>query len=252
MEKKILTYYKEYKQFIEEENMPEIALFNVDSSDARKTLAYTKVEFLKMPIVPVYYKSKLFSYHEQFYRSILFHEFTHIYDSHIFFKEENFNDFLLLMRTFSEYHAAQIELASQLEIARYSDIANKFQTNKTMVYNNEKCNIQDYLLFTLSEVAKVLDSNAHTFKLLNDYEFNILYVNTETQLFYYLGKIDLCKKYGKDKIYDLLLENHCEEFKQDILKIHQMVANKDYLLEHIDEMHNVMQAFQHHFFEYYK
>lgn len=252
MEKKILTYYNEYKQFVEETNLPEITLLNANNLNTRKTLAYTKAEFLRMPIVPIYYTDKLFSYPEQFYKSILFHEFTHIYDAHIFFKEKEFNDFILLMRTFSEYHAAQIELASQLKIEKYSDIVNKFQTKNIMMYRNEKCNIQNYLLFTLSEVTQVLDSNTHAFKLLNDNEFNTLFVNTETQLFYYLGKIDLCKKYGKNKIYDLLLDNHCNEFKQDILKIHSMVSNKNYLLEHINEMHDTMQSFQEHFFEYYK
>lgn len=114
MEKKILTYYNEYKQFVEETNLPEITLLNANNLNTRKTLAYTKAEFLRMPIVPIYYTDKLFSYPEQFYKSILFHEFTHIYDAHIFFKEKEFNDFILLMRTFSEYHAAQIELASSL------------------------------------------------------------------------------------------------------------------------------------------
>lgn len=57
----------------------------------------------------------LFSYNDQYIKSILFHEFTHIYDTNITFKEIINNENLIsAINAYTEYHASQIEILSNI------------------------------------------------------------------------------------------------------------------------------------------
>lgn len=76
MVNKIQNFYNEYKVFINRREMPKIVP-NFDMSDSiLDSLAYIDRDDIRGENIPIYINTNLFKYPKQYYKSILFHEFT--------------------------------------------------------------------------------------------------------------------------------------------------------------------------------
>ena len=210
-----------------------------------------KSEFVHQNPIPVYYDSKLFKYEEKFYRSILYHEFTHIYDIHVGFKNIKDKDvFTLLTSTYSEYHASQIELLSQIDCDSMSNAIDKFDLTSNVIYKDEYLDLNQYIIIPLADFTSVLNNNRKEYKNLSEYEFDKQYVNVEKNIMYYLGKYDTCKSVSSRTIFNLLKKN-CPIFVDDIERIHIILKNKEPIYNKIDELKNSVSNFQNHYYSYF-
>lgn len=86
MEDRIKEYYSEYKRFMNENCLPEInPIFNINNRINENILAYVNIDEMDKLEIPIYIDTKIFLYDENYLKSILFHEFTHIFDKVITF-----------------------------------------------------------------------------------------------------------------------------------------------------------------------
>ena len=63
------------------------------------------------------------------------------------------------MNTYSEYHASQIELLSQMNVKTIKSVSRKIP-NKYMIQGKDSCiTINDYILYPLANAFDILNSN---------------------------------------------------------------------------------------------
>lgn len=251
MEKMIYNLYEKYKVYIHERSLPDIIPIDATEYNINNNLAFLKSEFVYQNPIPVYYDKKLFKYEEQFYKSILYHEFTHIYDIHVGFKNIKDKDiFTLLTSTYSEYHASQIELLSQINSNSIADAIDNLDINSNMIYKDEHLNLNQYLIIPLADFTSVLDNDNSTYQNLAEFEFARQYVNVEKNIMYYLGKYDTCKSFASGTIFNLL-EKNCPVFVNDIEEIHVILKSKEEIYNNVDKLKNAVLNFQNHYYSYF-
>lgn len=228
MDKYVQNCYLDYKKFMKQTNIPDIEpIFDVDGASIKNTVAYVENDDLRKSIIPIYISKDLFSYNEQYYKSKLFHEFTHIFDANVTFEKIYDEDELLkLMSSYSEYHASQIELLSLLKYKVISPIVKKFNLNTKIYEKNEYKTIQDYLLTPLVDALTILDKDRNAYTLLTDNEYNIKYVTAEKNIFYYLGKYRVCDVYADKKPHNFFHEFGV--FENDVQNIYCSLKSKDF------------------------
>lgn len=128
IEKSIIkTLYEKYKREYNRHNMISIVPKVINDSSSTD-MAYTNNEELKHCIssgtsVTLCYNKKLFSCSRKYIRSVLYHEYTHIYDCYEFYNLDYSN---LLMSTYSEFHAMRVEFLIK-------------SNNKTIMIDDEIC-----------------------------------------------------------------------------------------------------------------
>ena len=181
-------------------------------------LAYIDSDNATNPIVPLYVSDILFSYNDQYIKSILFHEFTHIYDANITFKEIIDNENLIsAINAYTEYHASQIEILSNIG---YNSIfkKNKFNINAKIYYKNEMMDIEHYLVYPLSDATLILNKERYAYINLSNDEYNLKYVRAAKNIWYYLGKYNICEIYANRQPCNMFFEFGI--FENDIKKIY--------------------------------
>lgn len=251
MEKIIYNLYEKYKVYIHERSLPDIIPIDATEYNINNNLAFLKSEFVYQNPIPIYYDRKLFKYEKQFYKSILYHEFTHIYDIHVGFKNIKDKDiFTLLTSTYSEYHASQIELLSQINSNSIADAIDNLNINSDMIYKDEHLNLNQYLIIPLADFTSVLDNDNSTYQNLAEFEFARQYVNVEKNIMYYLGKYDTCKSFASGTIFNLL-EKNCPVFVNDIEEIHVILKSKEEIYNNVDKLKNAVLNFQNHYYSYF-
>lgn len=251
MEKIIYNLYEKYKVYIHERSLPDIIPIDATEYNINNNLAFLKSEFVYQNPIPIYYDRKLFKYEKQFYKSILYHEFTHIYDIHVGFKNIKDKDiFTLLTSTYSEYHASQIELLSQINSNSIADAIDNLDINSDMIYKNEHLNLNQYLIIPLADFTSVLDKAHNAYQNLSEFEFARQYVNVEKSIMYYLGKYDTCKSFASGTIFNLL-EKNCPVFVNDIEEIHVILKSKEEIYNNVDKLKNAVLNFQNHYYSYF-
>lgn len=251
-DEKINQYYKQYKIFVKEDNMPTIYPVVAPESETKNNFAYVKTELLRENIVPIMYKESVFEYNDIFSKSIFFHEFTHVYDANFKFKNSNTEDFVTVMNTYSEYHASQIEMGIQFEMKNKNDIYSlplKFKNNKILYYKNQIKDIKSYVLIPYQEIMITLSQIKKNLSKLSNDELAILYKIIEKNIFYYYGKYDFYCKYSGVKIEDLLLKN-CTQFKNEINNIHKLIKSNN-IINNINNIQLEIKNFKTNFLKFF-
>ena len=242
----VQNYYGEFKKFINNTMLPEInPIIKDDKYDSLSSYAYVDRDFLNLSPIHLYISSKLFTYKEQFYKSILYHEFTHIYDYYITFSSLNKEIRDKMMSIYSEYHASQIEILANIGYERAYNIFKKFSVNTKLVLEDEIVNVDKYLLFPLSSSLAIIDNDPMAFYELDNQEYSKNYVKARNNAIYYLGKFSVCEKFAKTKPY--VAFHNFLEFESDIRTLYLYLKQKDY--------NNIIKAendFMMHYFAYFK
>lgn len=249
---KIYNYYDEYKKFMRVDKMPLIVPVEKHKTHNCDSFASLDKDFIQGQGVPIIYVDSLLNYDESFIKSIFFHEFTHIYDANIKFINLDKSSLNVVMDSFSEYHASQIEMASQLGMKNKNDVftlSGKFKTGCKMKYKEEITDIQNYILYSLADITNVLVNPQGSFSNMPEYLFLKQYVDTERRIFYYYGKYDLYTKYSGKNMSDLLI-NNCSEFSKEINNIHSILKSKN-VINNIDSMKFAIQDFKEKYFEHF-
>lgn len=243
---KIQNYYNEYKKFINNKELPEInPIIKDDKNDIFPSYAYIDRECLEAEPIPLYVSSKLLTYKEQFYKSILYHEFTHIFDYHISFSGMDKETKNKLMAIYSEYHASQIEILANLGYTRAYNVLNRFDMGRKLVSENEVVDVENYLLFPLSSSLTVIDNDAMAYFELSNFEYSKKYAQSLANVIYYLGKFSICEKYANSKPFNFFHE--FGEFEEDIKMLYSYLKLKKYKDILVAENNYRM-----HFFDYFK
>lgn len=242
----VQNYYREFKKFINNAMLPDIIpIVKSDRNDIFSSYAYIDKDFLYLSPIPLYVSTKLFTYKEQFYKSILYHEFTHIYDYYITFSSLSKEIKDKMMSIYSEYHASQIEILTNIRYERAYNIFKKFSMNTKLVLEDEIVNVDKYLLFPLSSSLAIIDNEPMAFYELDNQEYSKNYVKARNNAIYYLGKFSVCEKFAKTKPFDAF--HNFLEFESDIRTLYLYLKQKDY--------NNIIKAendFMMHYFTYFK
>lgn len=245
MEKIVQEYYQEYKFFVNDFSLPPInPVFNMNDKIHTGTLAYINIdEIMKSPI-NIYIDSKLFLLNKQVYKSVLFHEFTHILDG--VYTLTSINDdkkFDKLMATYSEYHASQIELLCVLGYTKLP-IVKKFKLSSKIYNEDRMVDVEHYLIQPLSSAIEIANHEKRDYINLSDLEFNKRYILLRNKTLYYLGKYNVCEKYAITRPCNLF--DNYSIFKEDVLELYKCLKVKDF--EKIIEAEN---KFMLHFIDYF-
>lgn len=249
MEQKIQEYYNQYKVFIKNINLPNIApVFDISKANINGSFVYIDVDELSSPTINLYIDENLFQYNERFRKSILFHEFTHVFDGVQTFETIRLSDvdkFNKIMATYSEYHASQIEILCNIGYKKAKPITKKFKMSDKVYFKDEFVDIENYIIYPLADASVILDKNKHAYFNLNDNEYNIKYVMAQKSIMYYLGKYNICEKYANKKPHDFF--HKFSEFEQDVLLMYKSLKSKD-----IDQILGTVDDFMLHFMHYFK
>ena len=244
MVNKIQDFYNEYKVFINRREMPKIVP-NFDMSDSiLDSLAYIDRDDIRGESIPIYINTNLFKYPKQYYESILFHEFTHIYDANIIFKDEDDETFSSLISSYSEFHASQVEILCNIGYNRAYNINHKFRMSTKLYYKDEIMDVDHYLLPPLADATAVLEHDRYDFIMLPNNEFVEKYVLVQNNIMYYLGKYNVCEKFGDSNPHNFFKEFNV--FEADVLKMYDSLKNKKYA-DIINDVNNFML----HYLQYY-
>ena len=191
MQNFILNCYKEYKLFmnIKEGVLPQI--FPI-THEQEHSLAHICEDDIGTEPMNIYYKDELFKYNETYIKSILFHEFTHIYDGISLKSKVNDIQFSTFMALYSEYHASQIELLCNLGYKNIKSIKKIDLSQVVLSYENEKIDINSYLAIPMSNASLIIDKPSDAYYNLPCDEYFAKYKEFEVKTMYYLGKKNIC------------------------------------------------------------
>lgn len=247
MESYIQKSYQDYKKFMNQSNLPDIMpIFNTQNDKLNYALSYINDEDMRKNTVPIYFSNKLFEYHKQYYNSILFHEFTHILDANITFKKiYDDNERSKLMLSYSEYHAAQIELISYLGYSNIESMNRKFDINTKIYFQKELLDIENYLIYPLADATAILNKDRFAYALLNSSEYNKKYIKMKVNLMYYLGKYCVCENYANRKPHNFFHEFGF--FQEDVKHIYDSLKSENYV-----EIIKNINAFELQYLTYFK
>lgn len=232
MKEFICECYKEYIKFmnIESDILPNInpILQNTCEQYSGKSLyAYINYNEIENNPINLYYSQILYDYHKTFQKAILFHEFTHILDGINFLSIYKESDLASIMATYSEYHAAQIELACKVGF-RSIHSCYKINLSKTYVYTqNKKIKIETDYIHSVSDALSIIDEPNDAYYKLNEYDYFLNYKTFESKTMYYLGKKNFCQQYSLKKIPDLTSAWY-KSFYSFIENIENDIVNKNY------------------------
>ena len=155
---KILKLVEQYRNLTNCE-LPE---FNINLFNNKNAFAYLEYEELLQNKNILYIDTNLFAYNDNFVKSIIFHEFTHLNDFNYLKDKFNKIQLLELMQTYSEYHASQIELLSQLYNSLIG-IQKRVNRNQKIWYKNEQQSINEHLIYPLADGLTILDTSYKNF-----------------------------------------------------------------------------------------
>ena len=160
-------------------------------------------------------KQSLFDGDEHFSKAILFHEFTHMYDSELFinYPELQYKE---LMKIYSEIHSTEIETDI---ILTYQN--KPYSLEKDIWYTN-RLPLKEYLRISLNVVK---DMFTLPDEILNEQNAPFAY----EELYYYIGKIRSINKYGLNYYVDYQKEFSTvnEPFPDLLIEIINYCMNSD-------------------------
>lgn len=133
--------------------------------DEMGTFAYTNNSEMEDAIskkepITLYYHEDLFTYLPQYRNAILLHEFTHISDF-LKFRKYGHEQVNIIMSTYSEFHATQMEFMKLCGIHRITTKCKK-PLNTIICFQDKKITIKEYIDFLVAEVLAILDEDIST------------------------------------------------------------------------------------------
>lgn len=244
----VINCYQEYKKFMGNVELPDInPIFDMQNDRRKSVLAYVDTDDMGRSIIPVYIKETLFNYNDKFYKSILYHEFTHIFDGCITFDNtEEENIFNMLMGSYSEYHASQIETLSQLNCPSIKDInAITYNLQTNVFIEDEQIDLEGYIATPLVTSTTILSKSPLEYLLFDKLDYYITYDKAEKNMFYFWGKYNICEKYFSSAQNEILFKEF-GIFKEDAVKIYGALKKKNYT-DLLDNKNNFYNHYLSHF-----
>lgn len=232
MKEFILECYKEYVKFIDIGNniLPGINPISQNSNNQnndKSSYAYNDDSEMGNNPINLYYSQMLCDCHKTFQKAVLFHEFTHICDETIFLSIYDKKELSSIMATYSEYHAAQIELACKVGF-RNIHACYKMNLSKTFVYSeNKKIKIETDYTYPASDALIIIEQPKDKYYNLDNYNYFLCYKTFEAKTMYYLGKRKFCEKYSLKKIPDLT-STWYGDFYPYVQKLEECMLNKNF------------------------
>lgn len=230
MDEFIYKCYEDFKNFmcLDSNSLPDITPKLINQPDditGKYPCAYINGNEIGNNPINLYYDITLPNYKMEYIKGVLFHEFTHIMDGIVLKENYPYNKFIELMKTYSEYHAVQIELGCKVGF-RNIHSCHKINLDKTFVYHqNEKVKITSDYIANLADVAKIIEQPTDFYYNLPYIEYYRNYNNFFTKTMYYLGKRDFCKKYSFIQIKNITQKTY-GEFYPFIHTIESSIQNK--------------------------
>lgn len=196
---------------------------NITSNIQPNVMACVDFDDLGKPVVPVNIKPTLFEQDKRYIEAILFHEFTHILDGReliLKFPPDKAN---ALMKTYSEFHASQVELNTIIPARdrRNIDINTYIITTdigKETVMNN--------CLGQMASAITIISKPRNEYASLSAEEYYKKYLTFETRTMYYLGKKSVCESLSA-KFPTALLESY-GAFAPYVANMDEACRAKDY------------------------
>lgn len=223
----ISIIYKKYKRFMNPfSKMPKIKfVYDVFNDNVRTPLAFVHIDEIERTKVPLHVSDELLKYNKKYIRSILFHEFTHIFDWHITLKKLDINKRERLMPSYSEFHASQIELLSYL-YKNIEMVKPYFDMDKMIKFKNEKLSIEKTIIYPMVDASIILAKEKFAYKDLSREDYNKKYVLAFASVMYYLRKYSVCELYGNRKPHNFFDE--FGTFKDVVIKLYGSLLSSDY------------------------
>ena len=224
--KAVYKFYNEYKIFINSPNLPDIKIELIENDE--DAFAYFHLDNLEIQKYILYVKESLFDYNEKFTKSILFHEFTHLYDFLQYAKTFSKEDTRILMNYCSEYNASKIELLCQLYTS-LDKIKVKKKITDTLWYKQNNERINNYIIYPLADLLVIIEDTHNDMQRINDYEFAKRFVQSEKFSIYYFGKLDVCEQYINGNIIDVFKPMY--PFYNILNELHNILHDEFILIE---------------------
>lgn len=244
----ILQCYEEYKIFmdLEPDILPQIMPVEEsyqEETNGKNPWAYINEDEIGHSSINLYYNSKLSQNRRDFIKAILYHEFTHIYDGILYKDKYNEDIFSGIMHTYSEYHAAQIELACKVGFRNIHSFR-KINLDKTYVpYENITHKIEKDYLHPFADALVFIDKPKDYYYDLPCDEYYSNYKTFESKTMYYLGKRTFCSKYSLKRIPNITQQQY-KEFYPFVKQIEQYIVLKEF-----DKLPDITIQLRNKFFE---
>lgn len=220
--KTIYKFYEEYKIFINSATLPDIKIEIIDNDE--DAFSYFHMDDLEVQKYILYVKESLFDYNEKFTKSILFHEFTHLYDFLQYTKIFSKEDTRLLMNYCSEYNASKTELLCQLYNTNLDEIKVKKKLTKTLWYKQNNEQVNNYIMYPLADLLAIIEDDHNDMKNISGHEFAKRFVRSEQFAVYYFGKLDACKQYIQGTVLDMFKSTY--PFYDNFNDLHNILNSK--------------------------
>lgn len=232
---KILNFYEEYKIYMDlkEDFLPKLIPI-IEDINILPTLAHVNSDEITTENANLYYSSKLLEFSEQFQKSKFFHEFTHILDYVILSKEYDLKDLDIILCTYSEYHASQIELACNVGF-RNIHAFHKINLDKTYVATETgTTKIQNDYLKPMADALCIIDKPSDIYLNLSCEDYFGYFKKFEANTMYYLGKQNFCSKFSLKRIPNITCKSY-GDFYPYISNIENCIKNKEFNKLHVLE-----------------
>lgn len=224
--------YEEYKRFMDLKTdiLPQIipsVIIRPENETGKYPYAFVNEDEIGNDPINIYYDSNLSNKSKDFIKAILFHEFTHILDGLTFKDMYDNRNYMAIMATYSEYHAAQIELACK---AKFKNIRSfrKIDLNKTYVPCEDSMHkIESDYIEPMADSLLVIEKACDYYYDLSCVEYFRYYKVFESKLMYYLGKKNFCAKYSLKREPDITQKAY-GDFYPYIHDIEICIQNKNF------------------------
>lgn len=176
--------------------------------------AQIKDNDLNSNIYKIYINNKMSSYPIQYQKSVLWHEFTHLYDHNKYLNESHeFTNNIL--KSYSEAHAESIKYRYLLHLSRTQPLmnynVNVLTSEGSMSYQKASGSLMNQSVYYMNQFLIT-----H-----NPYDFD----NALNFAFYFYGAVSLLPK--RSLILNKVLETYPKKFNYDIVNIGKAVFKKD-------------------------
>lgn len=189
--------YREYQQFMQTSNMPSYIFQYIKQNGT--TIAEERYENNEYNLIIA---DTLCTTYKENAKSILFHEFTHIFDEEELVKTYGFShDDRNTPYVYKEIHAEQIRTLYLLGCKTVNDIENIDKDRVTFSFKKKSYNIYDYIM----EYKKELLENIKIIELARTTGYKIAmqeFSNILTRIFCYIATSSVYLKYCDNDVYD--------------------------------------------------
>jgi len=230
--KMVLDLYDEFKKFMGLNSiLPALnPIIEKENSKSGETipLAYVKVDEIKFPITNIHIREKLMNADDPLYIKMkLFHEFTHILDALILFKNYSKKEKITLLSTFSEYNASQNEMICGLGFENKHSITKISLENTLIPDQNDKITAELEYLRPMADATVIIDKDKDAYYNLSIVDYYQKYNIFEAKTMYYLGKKNVCMALSSKRLADITDQSY-GIFSQQIRKIEKCLITRDF------------------------